>query len=112
MTLLLKQFKDQFGDYPKLAQFDQGKEFFNLGVKTVLEKHGIRYFSTNSDKKAAVVEQFNKTVKKAIWKCFYSKGTYKWIDVIDQLVENDNNTKQSTILMKPRYVNKGNEAEV
>ena len=48
----------------------------------------------------------------AIWKYFYSKGTYKWIDVIDQLVENDNNTKQSTILMKPRYVNKGNEAEV
>ena len=34
------------------------------------------------------------------------------MDVIDQLVKNDSNTKQSTILMKPRHVNKGNEAEV
>ena len=43
VTLLLKQFKDQFGDYPKLTQFDDCKNFFNLGVKTVLETHGIRY---------------------------------------------------------------------
>ena len=27
VTILLKQFKDRFGDYPKLAQFDDGKEF-------------------------------------------------------------------------------------
>ena len=36
---VLKQCTDQFGDYPKLAQFDEGKEFFNLGVKAVLDKH-------------------------------------------------------------------------
>ena len=34
------------------------------------------------------------------------------MDVIDQLVKNDNNTNHSTILMKPRYVNNWNEAEV
>ena len=31
---LLRQFKYRFGDYPKLAQFDDGKEFYNVGVKT------------------------------------------------------------------------------
>lgn len=82
-TLLLKQFYDQCGDYRKLALFDDGKDFFNSGVKTVLENHGIRYFSANSDKKAAVVEKFNRTLSTVMWKYCYSKGTYKWIDAID-----------------------------
>ena len=112
VTELLSQFKERFGDYTKLAQFDDGKEFYNVGVKTLLEKHDIKYFSTNSDKKAAVVERFNRTLKTAMWKYFYSKGTYKWIDILDQLVYNYNNTKHSTILMKPKDGNKKNEDEV
>ena len=110
---LLKQFKDRFdGRYPKVAQFDDGKEFYNVGVKTLLEKHEIKYFSTKSDKKAAIVERFNRTLKTVMWKYFYSKGTYKWIDVLDQLLYKHNNTKHSTILMKPKDVNKKNEDEV
>ena len=61
---LLKQFKDRFdGRYPKVAQFDDGKEFYNVGVKTLLEKHEIKYFSTKLDKKAAIVKGFNRTLK-------------------------------------------------
>ena len=48
---LLKQFKNRFSDNPKLAQFDDRREFHNLEVKILLEKHDIKYFSTNSDKK-------------------------------------------------------------
>ena len=47
-----------------------------------------------------------------MWKYFYSKETYKWIDVLDQLVYNYNNSKHSTILMQPKDVNKKNEDEV
>ena len=112
VTELLRKFKERFGDYPNFAQFDDGKEFYNVGVKTLLEKHGIKYFSTNSDKKAAVVERFNRTLKTFMWKYFYSKGTYKWIDILDELVYNYNNTKHSVILMKPKDVNKKNEDEV
>ena len=112
VTELLRQFKEHFGDYPKLAQFYDGKEFYNVGVKTLLEKHGIKYFSTLSDKKAAVVERFNRTLKTSMWKYFYSKGVYKWIDILDELVYNYNNTKHSTILMRPKDVNKKNEDEV
>ena len=111
VTELLKIFKNHFDDYPKVAQFNDGKEFYNDGVKTLLEKHEIKYFSTKSDKKAAIVERFNRTFKTVMWKYFYSKGTYKWIDVLDQLVYNYNNTKHSTILMKPMDVNRKNEDE-
>ena len=112
VTLFLKQFKDRFDVYPKLAQFDDGKEFYNVGVKKLLGKHEIKYFSTNSDKKAAVVERFNRTLKTAMWKYFCSKSTYKWIDILDQLVANYNSTKHSTILMKPMDVNNKNESQV
>ena len=87
------------------------EEFYNVGVKTLLEKHEIRYFSTKSDKKASIVERFNRTLETAMWKYFYSKGTYKWIDILDQLVYNYN-TKHRTILMKPKDVNRKNEDQV
>ena len=47
-----------------------------------------------------------------MWKYLYSKGTYDWIDVLDKLVENSNNTKHGSILMKPKDVNKTNENAV
>ena len=31
---LLNQFKRRFGNYPKLVQIDDGKEFYNVKVKT------------------------------------------------------------------------------
>ena len=47
-----------------------------------------------------------------MWRYFYSKGTYRWVDVLDDIVANYNNTKHRTILMKPKDVNEGNEGEV
>ena len=44
-----------------------------------------------------------------MWKYFYSKGTYNWVDILDELTKNYNNTKHSSILMKPKDVNKTNE---
>ena len=44
-----------------------------------------------------------------MWKYFYAKGTYNWVDALDGLTENYNSTKHSSILMKPKDVNKTNE---
>ena len=65
----------------------------------------------NSDRKAAIVERFNRTLKTAMGKYFYSKGTYKWVDILDELTNNYNQTKHS-ILMKPADVNKSNKDQV
>ena len=108
---LLNQFKQRFDKHPNVVQFDDGKEFYNVGVKTLLEDNNIKYFSTQSDKKASIVERFNRTLKTMMWKYFYSTGTNNWVDVLNDLVENYNNTKHS-ILMKPADVNKTNEYQV
>ena len=109
---LLKQFKERFGKYPNVAEFDEGKEFYNIGVKELLNDYNIDYFSTNSDRKAAIVERFNRTLKTSMWKYFYSKGTYNWIDILSKLVNNYNQTKHSSILMRPADVNKSNKDQV
>ena len=108
VDLLLETFKERFGKYPNSVQFDEGKEFYNVGVTNLLKSLDVSYFSTKSNKKAAIVERFNRTLKTMMWKYFYSKGTYAWIDVLDELVENYNNTKHSSTLMKPADVNKSN----
>ena len=109
---LLSKFKERFGKYPKTAQFDDGKEFYNVGVRDLLESRDVKYFSTNSDKKAAIVERFNRTLKTSMWKYFYANGSYKWISVLNDLTKNYNQTKHSVILMKPANVNETNKDEV
>ena len=36
VDLLLDKFKTRFGKYPDVAQFDEGNEFYNVGVKNLL----------------------------------------------------------------------------
>uniref|UniRef100_A0A6V7KEI4 Chromo domain-containing protein n=1 Tax=Bracon brevicornis TaxID=1563983 RepID=A0A6V7KEI4_9HYME len=44
-----------------------------------------------------------------MWKTFSIQGTYKWIDIINELVADYNNTKHRTIKVKPRDVTLENE---
>ena len=108
VDLLLEKFRERFGKYPNVVQFDERKEFYNVGVRDLLKSHDVNYFSTHSVKKAAIVERFNSTLKTMMRNFFYSKGTYNWVDVLDELVKNYNSTKHSSILMKPKDVNPSN----
>ena len=74
---LLKIFKERFRKYPNVVQFDEGKEFYNVGVRELLKSHGVDYFSMKSDKKAAIVERFNRTLKTAMWKIFLQQGNLR-----------------------------------
>ena len=57
---------------PKLLQVDKGTEFHNKNFEAVLEKYNVKMFSTNSDKKAQIIERFNRTLKLRIGKLFDS----------------------------------------
>lgn len=86
---------------PEKLQFDEGKEFYNQHLKDFLDKNNVEYFSSHSDKKAAVVERFNRTLKTKMWKYFTQKETEKWIDSLPDLVYSYNHTFHSSIGMKP-----------
>lgn len=99
--------------YPiKNLHVDQGKEFYNVIMKKMLQERNINLFSTFSTKKAAIIERFNRTLKGAMWKKFSLRGSCKWIDILSQLINEYNNTKHRTIGMTPNQVNKHNEQKL
>ena len=110
---MLTKYKTRFLRYPKLIQFDEGKEFYNVGVKSLLrDAYNIKYFSTYSSKKAAIVERFNRTLKTIMWKYFDANNTHEWLDVLDSLVKNYNSNINRGIGMKPMDVNQENKKEI
>ena len=69
-----------------------------------MEEYNIRHYSTFSNLKASICERFNRTLKTKMWKEFNFRGTYKWIDILPDLVSKYNNTKHRTVKMKPKDV--------
>ena len=112
ITEVLDDAQERFKRYPRVVQFDDGKEFYNNNVKKVLSSHNIEWFSTKSEKKAALVERFNRTLKSMMWKYFYVNDTQRWLEVLPELVENYNYTKHTTIGMEPASVNSKNQKAV
>lgn len=111
---LCSAFKKIFakGRYPIKLNTDQGKEFDNKKVKTLLHNRGIMFFTTRSDKKAAVVERFNRTLKNKMWRYFTFKNTHKYIDVLADLVRSYNGSIHRSIGVAPSDVDYSNEADV
>jgi len=94
--------------YPTNLQTDMGKEFYNATAQDLFKKLNINHYSTFSTKKAAIVERVIRTIKNNLYK-FSLRGKYKWIDKLQDVVTNYNNTKHSTIKMKPKDVTASNE---
>ena len=86
---------------PKLLQVDKGTEFYNKYFEEMLARYNIKMFSTNSDKKAQIVERFNRTLKMRMGKLFDAQNNFRYIDKLQDLVDNYNNTVHNTIKMKP-----------
>lgn len=93
-------------------QTDDGKEFFNKTFSNLMKHHKINHYSTKSDKKAAIVERFNRTLKGLMYKQFSLRGSYVWYDILSELLNLYNNRFHRTIGMKPSEVNKANEGQV
>ena len=99
VKLLLEQFKERLGHYPRYVQSDDGGEFANTQVEPYLKSLSITYFSTRlASKKAALVERFNRTLKDRMWRYFDHEGHRKWLDVLPHLVENVNTSVNIELL--------------
>lgn len=87
--------------YPKKLQTDKGLEFINKNTQELFKKYNINWFATENETKAQVVERFNRTLKSKMFKYFTHMDTKKWIDVLDDLVFNYNNSYHRSIKMTP-----------
>jgi len=105
---LLQAFKNLFEKShprkPNRLQTDKGTEFLNKSVQALFKENAIHHFTSESDQKAAMVERFNRTLKSRMWKYFTAKNTYRYLDVLDDLLYAYNHAKHRTIGMAPADV--------
>ena len=97
---------------PQKLETDLGTEFKNEKLQNLLKKHKIDHYSVSSDRKCAIVERVNRTLKTRMYRAFTAQGSHRWIDILDDLVAGYNNTYHTSTKFKPNAVNKNNEEEV
>ena len=97
---------------PQKIEFDQGTEFYNAPFLHLLQTYGIKHYSIYSDRKCAIVERFNRTLKTRMYRSFTTHGSHRWVDNLQDLVSGYNKTKHSSTGFAPNDVNLSNEKVV
>ena len=87
------------GRQPYKLWTDDGGEFYNHYFRSMLKKHGIELYSTQSELKAIMAERFNQTILNKTSKMFTARSCYRYIDDIDNIMNKYNNTYHSSIKM-------------
>ena len=85
---------------PNKIWVDKGFEFYNASFKKWLQDNDIVMYSTNNEGKSVVAERFVRTLKSKIYKYMTSISKNVYIDKLDDIVNEYNNTYQTTIKMK------------
>src|SRR5688572_20565395 len=84
------------GRKPVKLWVDKGKEFYNKDVKGLFE-----LYSTENEEKSCVNERWHRTMKEKMNKYFSANSTRRYINILDEMVNNYNNTRHSSIKMTP-----------
>ena len=101
---MLKHFKiilKQSNSKPNKIWVDNGSEFYNPYFKKWLRDNNIFMYSTHNKGKSVVAERFIRTLKSKIYKYMTSISKNVYIDKLDDIVDEYNNTYHTTIKMKP-----------
>ena len=94
---------------PNKIWVDQGGEFYNHVLKKWLSDNDIIMYSTFNEGNSVVAERFIRTLKNKLYKHMTATGKTVYYDVLDDAVNEYNNTKHNTIKMKPIDVKNDNK---
>jgi Integrase core domain len=97
---------------PKKLQCDQGTEFFNNKFKLYLKSLDIELFHNYSDFKACIIERFNRSLLTRLAKYFTYTNSYKYVNVLPQILKSYNGSVHRSLGIPPRAVNKYNQMDV
>ena len=83
---------------------DKGSEFYDNSFKKWLKDNHVEIYSIHNEEKSVVAESFIRTLKTKIYKYMTSLSKNVYIDKLDDIVDEYNNTYHRTIKMKPADV--------
>jgi len=112
VSLALEKIFQQYPQFPKNFQTDDGKEFWNKDCDQLYQKYNINQFKTFSPVKCGIIERVNRKLKNMIFKECSLRGNYKYINTLSDIVDKYNNSYHRTIRCKPIEVNEKNEKEI
>ncbi|KAL3116719.1 hypothetical protein niasHT_001109 [Heterodera trifolii] len=86
---------------------DQGKEFTARTVQHFFRAKDVEHFCmlTSPQFHAGMAERANRSIKERVYRYFTERNTYKWIDVVQDIVRAINHSPNSSIGMRPADVN-------
>ena len=90
----------------KMLWSDKGSEFFNAIMKDLLDKNGIKLYTTENEEKSSVVERWNRTMKERLFRMFSANNNTIYWDKLDKLVDQYNHRFHSSIRMTPAEASK------
>jgi hypothetical protein len=80
------------GRRPLQTWCDKGTEFYNKLVKNLAD-----LISSENEQKSSVVERENSTMKQRMFKYFTANNTRRYVDVLNDMMSQYNNTKHSSV---------------
>ena len=86
---------------PNKIWVDKSSEFYNAAFKKWLQDNDIVMHSTHNEGKSVVAEKFIRTLKSKIYKYMTSISKNVYIDKLDDIVDEYNNTYHTSTKMKP-----------
>ena len=99
---------------PNKIWVDQGGEFYNNVFKKWLSDNDIIIYSTYNEGKSVVAERFIRTLKNKLYKHMTATGKNIYYDVLDDVVNEYNNSKMKPIDVKKNkrvYIDEHNEKD-
>jgi hypothetical protein len=104
---LLKKWKEDSGEI-HLITCDQGKEWINREVVKWFDEEAIvPFFVLGDSRKLGIINRFHRTLKEKLLRYFTSTNSYKWVDVLPDIIKNYNNSVNRTIGMTPNQASVG-----
>ena len=94
---------------PNKIWVDQGGEFYNNVFKKWLSDNDINMYSTYNEGKSVVAGRFIRALKNKLYKHMTATNKNVYYGVLDDVVNKYNNTKHSSIKMKPIDVGDNNK---
>ena len=88
---------------PERLWVDKGTEYWNSNMKKIAKENNVEMYTTENEEKSSIVERWNRTVKRIMFKYFTANNTYKYIDVLQDIIRKYNNTYHQSIKCKPSF---------
>ena len=89
---------------PNEIWVDKGSEFYNNSFKKCLKEKDLEMHSTHNERKSVVAERPIRTLKSKIYKYMISISRNVYIDKLDDIVNEYNNTYQTVAVKNNKYI--------